>query len=113
MGLTGTQDLRSTGLTSLYNSNVFANCTNVKEWMLPTSFGAYFGNYAFSNNTTLSAITLPSTLTAVAAYCFNNNYALNHITIPSKVVALNDHSFYGCRMLSSVNYTTSALTAVN
>lgn len=34
-GLTGIQDLRNTGLSSMYNGYVFANCANVKEWKLP------------------------------------------------------------------------------
>ena len=34
--------------TSLPNSYVFANCTNVKEFKLPSSFtGAYLGSYMF------------------------------------------------------------------
>jgi len=45
-GLTGIQDLRNTGLTSLYNTYTFANCSNVKEWKLPSSLtGNYFGTY--------------------------------------------------------------------
>lgn len=71
MGLTGIQDLRNSGLTSLYNSSVFQYCTNVTEWKLPSTLtGAYFGNYAFASNTQLSAIELPASLTAIASYCF-------------------------------------------
>ena len=43
-GLTGIQDLRSAGLT-LCNNYAFANCSNVREWKLPASLGAYFGTY--------------------------------------------------------------------
>lgn len=47
-GLTGIQDLRNTGLTSLYNPYTFAYCSNVKEWKLPSSLtGTYFGTYLF------------------------------------------------------------------
>ena len=56
-GLTGIQDLRSTGLTSLYNGFVFYSCTNVNEWKLPSTLtGAYFGNNMFAYNRSLSAI---------------------------------------------------------
>ena len=45
-GLTGIQDLRSAGLTGLYNSSTFRQCTNVKEWKLPSSLtGNHFGAY--------------------------------------------------------------------
>ena len=71
IGLTGIQDLRSTGLTSFYNSSVFRYCTNVTEWKLPSTLtGAYFGSYVFANNTHLSAIQLPESLTAIASNCF-------------------------------------------
>ena len=61
IGLAGIQDLRNTGLTSLYNTYTFANCSNVKEWKLPNSLtGTYFGNYTFTYNSNLSAIELPS-----------------------------------------------------
>ncbi len=110
--LSGIQDLRSTGLTSLVNSYVFSGCSSVKEWKLPSSFGTYFGSYAFQNNTTLSAIELPSTLTSVNSYCFNGDTQLKHITIPSKVTILGDRAFYNCYSLSSVEYQTTALTAI-
>lgn len=56
-GLTGIQDLRNTGLISLYNNFVFIYCTNVKEWKLPSALtGTYFGDGVFKNNSALSAI---------------------------------------------------------
>jgi hypothetical protein len=42
-GLAGIQDLRNTGLTSLTGTYVFANCTSVKEFMLPNNIGATAG----------------------------------------------------------------------
>ena len=70
-GLTGIQDLRNTGLIGLYNSNVFRYCTNVNEWKLPSTLtGTYFGDYIFANNTQLSAIQLPESLTRIASNCF-------------------------------------------
>ena len=55
-GLTGIQDLRNTGLTSLSSPNIFANCTNVKEFKLPSNIGATAGNSLFYYDTGLSAI---------------------------------------------------------
>ena len=70
-GLTGIQDLRNTGLTSLYNSEIFRFCTNVTEWKLPNTLtGTYFGSATFASNTQLSAIELPASLTAIANDCF-------------------------------------------
>ena len=61
-------------MTSLYNTGVFQYCTNVKEWKLPsTLIGSYFGDRVFANNTQLSAIELPASLTAIADNCFYND----------------------------------------
>lgn len=112
-GLTGIQDLRSTGLTSLYNSAVFQYCTNVNEWKLPSTLtGTFFGNYAFGNNSALSAIQLPASLTAIASYCFYSDIQLKNISIPAKVIVVNSHAFYNCQQLSSIGWQTTALTSV-
>lgn len=112
-GLTGIQDLRNTSLTSLYNSNVFWYCTNVTEWKLPSTLtGTYFGNYTFANNTQLSAIELPASLTAIASYCFYGDTQLKNISIPSKAAIVNSYAFYNCQTLSSIDWQTTALTSV-
>ena len=112
-GLTGIQDLRSTGLTSLYNTGVFQYCTNVKEWKLPSTLTeTQFGYGAFSNNSALSAIQLPASLTAIAGNCFYNDTQLKNISIPSKVAIVNSYAFYNCQTLSSIDWQTTALTSV-
>lgn len=112
-GLTGTQDLRNTGLTSLYSSHIFYYCTNVKEWKLPSTLtGAYFGSYVFGNNSTLSAIQLPESLTAIASYCFSNDTQLKSINIPAKTIVVNSYAFNNCQQLSAIDWQTTALTSV-
>ena len=112
-GLTGIQDLRSTGLTSLYNSNVFQYCKNVKEWKLPSTLtGTYFGSYAFGNNSALSSIQLPESLTRIASYCFYYDTQLKSISIPAKVIDVENNAFQNCQTLSSIDWQTTALTSV-
>lgn len=111
-GLTGIQDLRNTGLTSFTNTYVFANCTGVKEFKLPNSIGAIAGNYLFYQDTGLSAIQIPSSLTAVPNYMAYGCTGLKNITIPSNIKSINTYSFRGCTNLSSITYETSALTAI-
>ena len=112
-GLTGIQDLRSTGLTSLYNDNVFQYCINVTEWKLPNTLtGTYFGDYAFGNNSALSAIELPESLTAIAGYCFYYNTQLKNIRIPAKAAIVIRGAFQNCQSLSSIDWQTTALTSV-
>lgn len=113
-GLTGIQDLRSTGLTSLYNSNVFQYCSNIKEWKLPSTLtGTYFGSYVFGNNSALSAIQLPESLTAIASNCFYSDTQLKNISIPSKVQSIGNYAFYGCTTLSNVSIEATSLTSIN
>jgi len=96
-GLTGVQDLRSAGLTSLYNPYTFANCANVKEWKLPASLtGTYFGTYEFYYNSNLSAMQLPASLTGIAGNCFYNCSQLKSITIPSQVANIGANAFREC-----------------
>ena len=112
-GLTGIQDLRNTGLIGLYYDAIFQYCTNVTEWKLPsTLIGSYFGSSVFANNTKLSAIELPASLTAIANDCFLNNYQLKNIRIPSKVSQIGKEAFYNCQTLSSIDWQTTALTSV-
>lgn len=46
-GLTGIQDLRNTGLTSFTGMYVFADCTGVKEFKLPSNIGTTAGSGLF------------------------------------------------------------------
>lgn len=113
-GLTGIQDLRSTGLTSLYNNNVFQYCTHVTEWKLPsTLIGTYFGSFIFGNNSALSAIQLPESLTAIASECFYHDTQLKNISIPEKVQLIGNSAFYGCTSLNNVSIKATNLTAIN
>lgn len=110
-GLTGVVDMTDFAYTSLPNSYVFANCTNVKEFKLPTSFtGTYLGSYMFYYCSQLSGIDLPSTLTAIPSNCFYYCSNLRHIDIPSGVKILNGSAFRYSG-LSSINLP-SALTSI-
>ena len=111
-GLTGIQDLRNTGLTSFYNTYIFANCTGVKEFKLPSNIGVMAGNYLFSQDTGLSALEIPSSLTAIPSYMAYSCSGLRNITIPSNVKSIGTYSFRGCTNISSVIYETTALTAI-
>lgn len=112
-GLTGIQDLRNTGLIGLYNESIFQYCTNVNEWKLPSTLtGSYFGVNVFANNSALSAIQLPESLTAIKDGCFIGDTQLKNISIPAKVVVVNTKAFYGCQTLSSIDWQTTALTSV-
>lgn len=92
--LTGIQDLRNTALTGLTNYQTFYYCSGVKEWKLPSTLtAAYFGQYLFGYNSTLSVIELPSVLTSLPSYCFHYDTQLKQISIPKKVTTINSYAF--------------------
>lgn len=111
-GLTGIQDLRNTGLTSFTNSYIFANCTGVKEFKLPSNVGTQVGAYLFSNDNRLSTIQFPPSLTCVSYGMVAGCTGLKDITVPSNIQSINGYSFAGCTNLSSVTYETTALTSI-
>ena len=94
-GLTGIQDLRSTGLTS-FGNYALANCASVKEFKLSSNIGTATGSYLLYQNTGLSALDIPSSLTAIPTYFAYGCTGLKSITIPSKVQIIRDYAFRGC-----------------
>lgn len=60
------------------------------------------GNRAFTGNSSLKSVSLPSTLTAIGAYAFIDS-ALPEITLPANLTALEDGAFSGCRELKEIS----------
>lgn len=59
-------------------------------------------DYMFSNDTSLTSVTLPSTLTRIGNSAFNNCGGLTSVTIPEGVTAIGWMAFNGCTGLTSV-----------
>ena len=92
---------------------------------MPVVSIGYGDDSVFADPAAISSVSLPSTLTEIAADAFRNCSSLRSITIPSGVKSIGDSAFYGCSSLASVTmsggvtsigarafYDCSALTSV-
>lgn len=101
-GLSGVVDLRGTGLTGLTNDCIFYGC-QASTYKFPATLSALsFGRHAFYQNSKLTSIDLPSTLTHIGYSAFGYCTSLMSVSIPSKVTYIDNFAFVGCSRLTSV-----------
>ena len=92
---------------------------------MPVVSIGYGDDSVFADPAAIYSVSLPSTITDIAADAFRNCSSLRSITIPSSVKSIGDSAFYGCGSLASVTmsggvtsigswafYECSALTSV-
>ena len=60
------------------------------------------GDYAFSQCSSLSSITIPNSVTSIGEVAFSGCSSLTSITIPNSVTSIGAHAFNGCSSLASV-----------
>ncbi|WP_295730436.1 leucine-rich repeat domain-containing protein, partial [uncultured Muribaculum sp.] len=65
----------------------------------------------FSNNTKITEVSLPKTITSFGVSAFNNCTALTTVNIPPKVSNLSNYSFCGCTSLNSITIPSSLRSA--
>ena len=65
---------------------------------------------AFSSNSTLKSVTLPSTLTTIGTYAFYNCTALTSVNFPSSLKSINSRAFDGCTLLKSISLNSGLKT---
>lgn len=70
------------------------------------------GKEAFSGNTTVTKVTLPSTIKAIGESAFANNTALESINLPDGLKALGQSAFSGDSALSSVLNLGDGITEI-
>ena len=62
------------------------------------------GENCFKNCTSLEAVDLPATLSAVKSGCFSGCTALKEIDLPSSLTEVSSNMFYNCTSLEAVNF---------
>lgn len=72
------------------------------------------GNYAFANNTNLTNVTIPNSVTEIGspvwAGVFSSCTALTNVTLPNGIKVIWDYTFQRCTGLTSVNIPDSVVT---
>ena len=58
-----------------------------------------------TNNTALTAITMPNTITSIDNNSFANCISLSFIIIPDSITSINEKAFYGCTTLTDFIYS--------
>ena len=87
----------------------FSDCSSLSSVTIPSSVTS-LGEYCFFGCSSLTSITIPSSVTSLWEHCFSSCSSLTSITIPSSVTRLGDKCFEGCNNLYSVNIQSPKIT---
>jgi len=90
--------------------SAFSNQTKLAHIFIPSTV-THIADSAFSGCVSLAYISLPSSLTFIGDHVFENCKELIYVNIPQHVTYIGDHAFYGCdALLSSLNHYRDIFT---
>nr|WP_177296266.1 leucine-rich repeat protein [uncultured Blautia sp.] len=92
-------------VTSIGNF-AFSECTSLTSISIPDSVTS-IGNYAFSKCTSLTSISIPDSVTSIDDNAFEWCTSLTSITIPNNVTVIRMHVFFNCTNLTSITIPAS------
>ena len=87
-------------------ADVFKNNTSITSIEIPNSVTS-IGDYAFEYCSGLTSITIPNSVTSLGNYAFSGCSGLTSIEIPNSVTSIGNGAFYGCSGLTSVTIPNS------
>ncbi|MCR5361534.1 MAG: leucine-rich repeat domain-containing protein [Bacteroidales bacterium] len=90
----------------------FSECTGLTSISIPNSVTS-IGNYAFENCTGLTSVEIPSSVTSIGDYAFQSCKGLTSISIPSGVTSIGSCAFLGCTGLTSIEIPSSVTSIGN
>ena len=64
-------------------------------------------NYCFKDNTAITSVAIPSSVTSIGISAFYGCSKLTSITIPNSVISIGSSAFYGCSGLTSITIPNS------
>ena len=65
------------------------------------------GEYAFSECSGLTSVTIPNSVTSIGIYAFNFCTGLNTVTIPNSVTNIDNYAFLYCTSLTSITISNN------
>ncbi len=84
----------------------FSDCTGLTAVTIPNSV-IFIDRNAFMNCNGLTSITIPNSVISIDRNAFMNCNGLTSITIPEGVTSIGDGAFYGCTGLTSITIPNS------
>lgn len=93
------------GATSI-GDYAFSDCTNLTSVTIPDSV-ASIGDYAFCRCTSLTSVTVPNSVTTIGESAFYNCTGLTSVSIPSGVTTIESSVFSDCSNLASISLPNS------
>lgn len=85
------------GLHSIYITDLAAWCT-MEKYSMPRDYSLYL------NNTLITDLVIPDTVTSISANAFIKNNGLKSVTIPAGVKTINGSAFSYCNNLETVTF---------
>ena len=79
----------------------FLDCTSLTAVTIPNSVTS-IGDYAFYYCTSLTSVTIGSGVTSIGSHAFWSCTSLTSITIPESVTSIHGNAFYYCTSLTSI-----------
>ena len=68
------------------------------------------GDYAFSNTSLLTSITIPDTVIKIGIGAFSNCIGITNIIIPQSVTTIGEHAFYKCNKIKNISMSANVLS---
>ncbi len=96
---------------SVFGSNIFINAIPSTLKTVVITGGTTIPDYAFSDCTELTSITLPDSVTSIGDRAFSGCQKLTKITLSKKLKTLGEGAFYDCNQLTSITIPDS-VTAI-
>jgi len=89
--------------------NVFKDNTDIVSFNELRYFTGLtsIGNSAFSDCTSLTSVTMPSSVTSIGDYAYDGCSSLTSIVIPNAVTSIGDRAFYNCSKMTDVTIPNS------
>ena len=105
-GITWTYTV-SNGKAMIYNDWAAAIPTSTTGAInIPSTLGGYpvtrIGDYAFSDCSWLTSVTIPDSVTSIGDYAFERCSGLTSMTIPISVTSIGAYAFFGCSGLTNI-----------
>ena len=107
------------GENAFYNCTALkrVNITNLADWLM-ISFSSYsnplcYGADLYCNNSKVTSLTIPSSVTSIKRYAFVSCPSLTEVTIPSHVTDVAKDAFTNCSNLTKVTINSNAVASQN